>query len=241
MRDEMVKVLKAVPSISEHDIIRGQFRGYRDERGVGANSLVETFAAMRLEIRSWRWDGVPFYIRAGKHLPLTCMEIIARLRNPPRTNLTELETSRNYMRFRISPEITIAMGVSVSPLNGSGSRDEVEMIASRHPRPNEMEAYERVLGDAMAGDATLFARQDYVEEAWRILDPVLALSTPLYVYDQDTWGPKEVEHLVAPPGGWEQLRAEGPEDFRIVTQQRDSTYGVTPLTRYETAETTRYR
>jgi glucose-6-phosphate 1-dehydrogenase len=157
IRDEMVKVLKAIPAIDPQNLVRGQFRGYLDEREVAPNSQIETFAALRLEIKSWRWDGVPFYIRAGKNLPVTCMEILARFRNPPATNMTEPGAPQNYMRFRISPEITVAMGVSVSPLSGTGRRDAVEMIASRHPGPEEMEAYERVLGDAMAGDSTLFA------------------------------------------------------------------------------------
>jgi glucose-6-phosphate 1-dehydrogenase len=222
LRDEMVKVLKAIPAIDPKNLIRGQFRGYREERGVAPESQIETFAALRLEIKSWRWDGVPFYIRTGKNLPVTCMEILARFRNPPATNMTELGTPQNYMRFRISPEITVAMGVSVSPLSGMGRRDGVEMIASRHPRPEEMEAYERVLGDAMTGDSTLFARQDYVEEAWRIVDRALTEFTPVYAYEPNTWGPKEVQHTVTPPGGWDELAEEGEEDFRIVKPSRAS-------------------
>jgi glucose-6-phosphate 1-dehydrogenase len=222
LRDEMVKVLKAIPAIDPKNLIRGQFRGYREERGVAPESQIETFAALRLEIKSWRWDGVPFYIRTGKNLSVTCMEILARFRNPPATNMTELGTPQNYMRFRISPEITVAMGVSVSPLSGMGRRDAVEMIASRHPRPEEMEAYERVLGDAMTGDSTLFARQDYVEEAWRIVDRALTEFTPVYAYEPNTWGPKEVQHTVTPPGGWDELAEEGEEDFRIVKPSRAS-------------------
>ena len=181
MRDEKVKVLKAIPPIDPKDLVRGQFRGYLDEKGVASNSQVETFAALRLKIESWRWDGVPFYIRAGKNLPITCMEVMARLRKPPTTNMLETDVQQNYMRFRISPEMTVAMAVSVSSSTGEGHRESVELVASRHPRPEEMEAYERVLSDAMAGDATLFARQDYVEEAWRIVDPVLKATTPVYV------------------------------------------------------------
>jgi glucose-6-phosphate 1-dehydrogenase len=216
MRDEKVKVLKAIPAIVPTNLVRGQFHGYLDEKGVAPNSQIETFAALRLEIKSWRWDGVPFYIRAGKNLPVTCMEVMARLRKPPNTNMTETDSPQNYMRFRVSPEITIAMTVSVSPQTETGSRQAVELIASRHPRPDEMEAYERVLGDAMAGDATLFARQDYVEEAWRIVDPVLKAATPVYVYQPHTWGPQEVEQSVVPPGGWDKPIEEEPEDFRII-------------------------
>jgi glucose-6-phosphate 1-dehydrogenase len=218
IRDEKVKVLKAIPPVDSKDLIRGQFHGYLEEKGVAPNSQVETFAALRLEIKSWRWDGVPFYIRAGKNLPVTCTEVMARFRKPPTTNITEMDVPQNYVRFRISPEMTIAMAVSVSSSTGVGRREEVEMVASRHPRPEEMEAYERVLSDAMAGDATLFARQDYVEEAWRIVDPVLKASTPVYLYEPLTWGPQEVEQKVVPPGGWDEPQAEEQEDYRLVGQ-----------------------
>jgi glucose-6-phosphate 1-dehydrogenase len=220
MRDEKVKVLKAIPTIDPKDLVRGQFHGYLDEKNVAPGSTVETFAALKLEVKSWRWDGVPFYIRAGKEMPVTCMEVMARFRKPPTTNITEPNTPQNYMRFRISPEMTVAMAVSVTSPTGAGSRAAVEMVASRHPRPDEMEAYERVLGDAMAGDATLFARQDYVEEAWRIVDPVLKATTPVYVYEPNTWGPKEADQAVAPPGGWDEPSGDEQEDFRIVDQPK---------------------
>jgi glucose-6-phosphate 1-dehydrogenase len=220
MRDEKVKVLKAIPPIDPKDLVRGQFLGYLDEKGVAPNSQIETFAALRLEIESWRWAGVPFYIRAGKNLPVTCMEVMARFRKPPATNMTETDVPQNYMRFRISPEMTVAMAVSVSTPTGEGHREAVELVACRHPRPEEMEAYERVLSDAMAGDATLFARQDYVEEAWRIVDPVLKAATPVYVYEPHTWGPKEVEQNVLPAGGWDEPQREEQEDFRIVGQPK---------------------
>jgi glucose-6-phosphate 1-dehydrogenase len=216
MRDEKVKVLKAIPPIEPKNLVRGQFIGYLDEKGVAKGSKMETFAALQLEIKSWRWDGVPFYIRAGKNLPVTCMELMARLRKPPMTNMIEGEVQQNYMRFRISPEVTAAFGVSASSPEGEDQRETVELVASRHPRPEEMEAYERVLTDAMAGDATLFARQDYVEEAWRIVDPVLKADTPVFPYKPQTWGPKEVEQTVVPPGGWEEPSAVEPEDFRVV-------------------------
>ncbi len=197
--------------------MRGQFAGYLDEKGVAPNSQVETFAALQLEIKSWRWDGVPFYIRAGKNLPVTCMEVIARMRKPPATNLTDPDATQNYIRFRISPEMTIALAVSVTRPGGDG-REEVELVACRHPQSAEMEAYERVLTDAMAGDATLFARQDYVEEAWRIVDPVLKAATPVYPYEPHTWGPKQVDLCLEPPGGWEAPSGEEAEDFRVVAQ-----------------------
>jgi glucose-6-phosphate 1-dehydrogenase len=220
MRDEKVKVLKAIPAIELKNVVRGQFIGYLDEKGVAKDSKVETFAALQLEIKSWRWDGVPFYIRAGKNLPVTCMELMGRLRKPPMTNMIEGEVQQNYMRFRISPEVTAAMGVSALSPEAPERRETVELVASRHPRPEEMEAYERVLTDAMAGDATLFARQDYVEEAWRIVDPMLKAETPVYPYEPHTWGPKEVEEQgIVPPGGWEEPVAEEPEDFRVVVRR----------------------
>jgi glucose-6-phosphate 1-dehydrogenase len=219
-RDEKVKVLKEIPAIEPKNVIRGQFLGYFDEKGVAKDSKVETFAAVQLEIKSWRWDGVPFYIRAGKNLPVTCMELIGRLRKPPRTNMIEGEVQQNYVRFRISPEVTTAIGVSAPSPEAPERRETVELVASRHPRPEEMEAYERVLTDAMAGDATLFARQDYVEEAWRIVDPMLKAETPVYPYEPHTWGPKEVEEQgIVPPGGWEEPVAEEPEDFRVVVRR----------------------
>jgi glucose-6-phosphate 1-dehydrogenase len=203
LRDEKVKVLKAISPIGVNDIVRGQFRGYLDEKGVAKGSQIETYAALRLEIQSWRWAGVPFYIRAGKNMPVTCTEVITRFRCPPVTKFVETRVplAANYIRFRISPDMTIAMGVSVASLEDEGKRESVELVASQQPTPEELEPYERVLTDALNGDSSIFARQDYVEEAWRIVDPVLKAATPLYTYEPHTWGPKEAEALV-PPGGW---------------------------------------
>jgi glucose-6-phosphate 1-dehydrogenase len=202
IRDEKVKVLKAIPPLVCKNLVRGQFRGYRNEKGVALDSQVETFAALELEIDSWRWKGVPFYIRAGKCLPVTCAEIVVRFRQPP-TMYSDFNLNANYFRFRISPEVTLAFGMNViAPGEDTVSQTD-EMIVSRHPRADEMDAYERVLGDAMAGDATLFAREDYVEEAWRIVDPVLKEGTPVLEYDPNTWGPSEVDQRVAPAGGWQ--------------------------------------
>jgi glucose-6-phosphate 1-dehydrogenase len=202
IRDEKVKVLKAIPPLKAENVVRGQFRGYRDEPGVAKDSRTETFAALRLEVDSWRWRGVPFYIRAGKSLPVTCTEITLRLRQPP-TMFCDFDLKSNYCRFRISPDIVLAFGLNaISPQDESVSVTG-ELLASRHPAADEMDAYERVLGDAMAGDATLFAREDYVEEAWRIVDPVLKAGTPVYEYDQKTWGPSEVDQKVTPSGGWQ--------------------------------------
>lgn len=200
VRDEKVKVLKAIPEIDSSNFVRGQFKGYRNEPGVAPDSKVETFAALKLEIDSWRWRGVPFYIRAGKSLAVTCTEVLVRMRQPP-TMYTDFDLKSNYFRFRISPEVVVAFGVNiVSPENESVCR-VAEMVASHHPTANEADAYERVLTDAMAGDTTLFAREDYVEEAWRIVDPVLKCDTKVYEYEPKSWGP-EAAKMVAPPGGW---------------------------------------
>jgi len=219
IRDEKVKVLKAVPPLETNNIVRGQFRGYRQESGVKPDSQVETFAALRLEVDSWRWKGVPFYIRAGKNLPMNCTEVLARFRKPP-TIIGEGLLSQNHLRFRISPEMTIAVGTTVMAPGEMLKGESVEMVASRHPRPDEMEAYERVLGDAMAGDTTLFARQDYVEEAWRIVDSVLKDDAPIYEYEKGTWGPGEVDQRVSPAGGWHDPTATDQEDFRVVAEVR---------------------
>jgi len=163
---------------------------------------METFIALRLFINSWRWQGVPFYIRAGKNLPVTCTEIIVRLRRPPSV-FAASSSAPNYFRFRISPEVTIAFGTTVMDREEQMLGQMVEMVASHWPGTEDTDAYARVLGDAMAGDATLFAREDYVEEAWRIVDPVLKARTPVFEYDPNTWGPHEVHQLVSPAGGWQ--------------------------------------
>jgi glucose-6-phosphate 1-dehydrogenase len=202
IRDEKVKVLKAIPPLEAKNLVRGQFRGYRKENGVAPDSKVETFAALQLNVDSWRWQGVPFYIRAGKSLPVTCTEIVVRLRRPP-TVFPTCTPAQNHFRFRISPEVTAAFGLTVMDPEEKMIGQPVELLASHHPGAEEMDAYERVLGDAMAGDATLFAREDYVEEAWRIVDPVVKAGTPVYEYEPGSWGPNEVDQKVSPPGGWQ--------------------------------------
>jgi glucose-6-phosphate 1-dehydrogenase len=201
VRDEKVKVLKAIDPLGSDGVVRGQFAGYRREKGVAADSKVETFAALRLGIDSWRWQGVPFYIRAGKELPVTCTEVLVRFRRPPAL-YSRTPPPPNYLRFRISPDVQIALGVMVMAPGEAMAGKEIELLAYHHPTKDEMDAYERLLGDAMKGDSTLFAREDYVEEAWRIVDPVLAAGTPVHVYEPGTWGPKEVASAVSPPGGW---------------------------------------
>ena len=202
IRDEKVKVLKAIPPLEAKNVVRGQFRGYRKENGVAPDSKVETFAALQLKVDSWRWQGVPFYIRAGKSLPVTCTEIVVRLREPPIVFPTCCRAP-NYFRFRLSPNVTAAFGLTVMDQHEKMIGEQVELLANHYPGAEEMDAYERVLGDAMAGDATLFAREDYVEEAWRIVDPVLKAGTPVYEYEPATWGPSEVDQKVSPSEGWE--------------------------------------
>ena len=202
IRDEKVKILKAIAPIDAGNLVRGQFRGYREEHGVAADSQVETFAALRLEIDSWRWKGVPIYIRAGKCLPVTCTEVIVRLREPP-TMYHGLDLKPNYIRFRISPDIAIAFGTNVMSPGDDMESEFAEIVAGRHPGADERDAYERVLGDAMAGDATLFAREDSVEEAWRIVDPVLKNPPRLGEYEPNSWGPSEGDQRVSPIGGWQ--------------------------------------
>jgi glucose-6-phosphate 1-dehydrogenase len=201
IRDEKVKVLKAMLPLAPENLVRGQFRGYLAEPGVKPSSKVETFAALKLEIDSWRWHGVPFYIRAGKNLPVTCTEILVRLRRPP-TMYKQFDLKPNYFRFRVSPEIMVAFGVNAMAPGTESEAEPVEMVFNRYLAAEDMDAYERVLTDAMAGDVTLFARQDSVEEAWRIVDPALKADTPVFEYEPQTWGPKEVER-VTPPGGWQ--------------------------------------
>jgi glucose-6-phosphate 1-dehydrogenase len=208
IRDEKVKVLKSVRALEPGDLVRGQFRGYREEKGVAPNSQVETFASMRLMVDSWRWEGVPFYIRSGKLLPVTCTEIFARLRRPP--SILYDKSAENHLRFRISPTTDAAIGLNVMGSQETGVGKPTELVASRHPGADERDAYERVLSDALVGDRTLFAREDYVEEAWRIVDPVLDNVTPVHTYEPGTWGPAEVA-AVTPPGGWQNptVSAEG--------------------------------
>jgi len=207
LRDEKVKVLKAIPALTAEDVVRGQFRGYRQERGVAADSQVETYAAIRLHINSARWQGVPFYIRAGKSLPVTRTEIVARLRLPPPVYPTAAPLP-NYFRFLIHPGVAAAFGVTAMDPADQMIGQRTELLASRDIGDDEMAAYERVLTDALEGDAALFARMDYVEEAWRIVDPLRTISVPVREYEPGTWGPADRGGDVVPPGGWANPEAE---------------------------------
>ena len=194
-------MLKGIKPLQPRDVIRGQFRGYRDEPGVNANSRVETYVALRLEINSWRWKGVPFYIRAGKCLPLTTTEVLVKLRQPPAV-FSEIAPPPNYFRFRVTPDLMIAVGALVKKSSDHIEAQQVELVISEDSDPAEMGAYEELLFDAMRGNSARFARQDYVEQAWRIVDPILDDVAPVYEYEPGTWGPSKVSGFTEPDGGW---------------------------------------
>jgi glucose-6-phosphate 1-dehydrogenase len=200
IRDEKVKVFRTIRPLSPDDLVRGQFRGYRKEEGVAPDSTVETFAAVRLHIDTWRWEGVPFFIRAGKCLATTTTEVLVTLRRPPLSRLAPRET--NYVLFQLSPQVKIAIGARAKRPGEQMLTDPTELQVVHHPQGEEMGAYERLLGDAMAGDPTLFARQDAVEAAWAIVEPILGSTTPAHTYEPSSWGPSEAAALTADIGGW---------------------------------------
>ena len=206
IRDEQAKVLRTVRPLSVDNMVRGQFRGYRDEPGVSKTSYMATYAALRLNVDSWRWDGVPFYVRAGKSLKMTCTEVTVELRNPPQVVFHEPTPSvGNYVRFRLSPQVAIAIGARAKRPGEGMSGEPVELSVVEQPAPGKdgrMDAYARLINDAMSGDATLFARQDVVEAAWAIVDPVIHGPSPMYEYEPGSWGPPQADRLVADVGGW---------------------------------------
>lgn len=202
IRDEKSRILKAVRPLKPEDVVRGQYQGYRQEDGVAPDSQVETFAALKLFIDTWRWADVPFYVRAGKEMPVTATEITVDLKNPPQVTFGEVEPPQsNYYRFRISPVVKISVGARAK-ISGEAMRgEEVELVAV-HQAPDEMAPYERLLGDAMKGDETLFVREDSIEAQWKIVDPILGNVTPIYEYAPQSWGPQEAERLIDQDGGW---------------------------------------
>ncbi len=201
-RDEKTRVLKGVAPLDAEHVVRGQYRGYRDEPGVSRASNVETFAATELRIDTSRWAGVPFFIRAGKRMAATATEVLVQLKRPPRAVFGEHVERADYLRFRLGPEVAIAFGVHVKSPGERMVGEEKELFAREDPA-GEMLPYERLLNDAMHGDASLFARQDTIEEQWRIVDPVLDMPTQPHPYEPGTWGPAEAGHLVAElAGGW---------------------------------------
>jgi glucose-6-phosphate 1-dehydrogenase len=206
LRDEKAKLMSAIRPIECGGLVRGQFRGYREEPGVAAGSQVETFAAVRLEVENWRWAGVPFLIRAGKRLPVTAAEVLVTLRPPPQRVFSGFAFSRsapNHFRFRLSPEVEIAVAAQVRAGGDvpAGAGETVELYACRDRR-GMIDAYDRLLSEAMAGDPLLFARQDEVEHAWSVVDPALKAPPAVEPYEPGTWGPESAARLAAPFGGW---------------------------------------
>jgi glucose-6-phosphate 1-dehydrogenase len=200
LRDEQVKAFRSIRPIAPGETVRGQYRGYTREDGVRADSTVETYAAVRLDLDSWRWEGVPFYIRAGKCLPVTATEVIVRLKRPPIRELGG--TSTNHFRFRLGPDIAIGLGAQVRLTGEEMAGETVELLAQQRSCCDEMDAYERLLDEAMDGDPLLFARQDAVEAAWEVVQRVLDDATPLHPYACGSWGPADAEGRVVPDGGW---------------------------------------
>jgi glucose-6-phosphate 1-dehydrogenase len=200
IRDEQVKVFRAIRPLSPESLVRGQFVGYRSEPGVAADSTVETFAAVRLYVDSWRWDGVPFFIRAGKCMPMSTTEVLVTLKRPPLRRMGPEET--NHLRFRLSPDVTIALGARIKKVGEHMVSEPTELKVVHQSDGEEMDAYERLLGDAMEGDPTLFSRQDGVEAAWAIVDPILGNATPVHEYEPGSWGPPDAARLTADVGGW---------------------------------------
>ena len=208
MRAEKLRLFRAMRPLDPKQIVRGQFRGYRDEPGVAPDSQVETFAALCLHIETWRWAGVPFYIRTGKCLPITTTEVIVDLKCPPVAIFDEINAAEsNYFRFRLSPEVVISIGARVKRPGEEMVGDAVELIA-RHSLAGEKSPYERLLGDAIRGDASLFTRDDGVEAAWRVVDPILHCAAPVEEYEPGTWGPATARAVVAGDEGWHDPKRE---------------------------------
>ena len=204
IRDEQVKVFRMIRPLDPAHLVRGQFRGYLNEPGVAPDSKVETFAAVQLHLDSWRWDGVPFLIRAGKCMPVSATEVLVTLKRPPLSHLAP--GAGNYYRFRLGPQVSLGLGARVKEPAGDFATETTELSVLHQPTSDDMEPYERLLGDAMQGDAILFAREDAIEAAWRVVDPILANPTPVYEYAPGTWGPAEAANLAADIGGWHDPR-----------------------------------
>ena len=204
IRDGVVRVFKSIRTLEPSDLVRGQYTGYHQEDGVAPESTVETFAAVRFSIDSWRWSGVPFYVRVGKNLPVSATEVLIEFRDPPQMMFSEPEPDMsNYLRFRLSPDVKIVLGARAKMPGEVMVGENVELMA-KHQANDEMEPYERLLGDALNGDATLFARQDGVEEAWRVVQPILGSLTPVYEYLPNTWGPSQADLILNADDVWHQ-------------------------------------
>ena len=202
LRDEKARLLKSIAPLTPKQVVRGQFRGYRDEKGVAKDSTVETFAAARLHVDSWRWANVPFLIRTGKRLPITATEILVEFRRPPQIVFDEPRPGdANAVRFVLSPDVAIGLRARAKVPGEKLAGEDVELVA-RHHHPDELPPYERLLGDAMRGDPTFFAGEDAVQAAWKVVDPILGDATPVYSYEPGTWGPAEADALIDGSGSW---------------------------------------
>jgi glucose-6-phosphate 1-dehydrogenase len=203
VRDENAKALRAIRPLTGRSLVRGQYRGYRAEPGVASDSAVETYAALQLHVDSWRWAGVPVFLRAGKRMARAATEVRVELQRPPLGVFRRDDGgSPNYFRFRLGPDVAIALGARAKAAGEAMAGRDVELSVC-HQGSEEMTAYERLLGDALEGDAALFARQDGVEAAWRVVDPVLRKPTPVHLYEPGSWGPAAAQALTAPYGGWD--------------------------------------
>jgi glucose-6-phosphate 1-dehydrogenase len=200
LSDEQVKVFRTIRPLNADSLVRGQYKGYRKEKDVHPASQVETYAAVRLYIDSWRWEGVPFFIRAGKSMPHSVTEVTVELKRPPITR--HFPNMGNYVRFRLGPQVSIGIGARVKNPGEAWHGGTVELAALQEKDADEMDPYERLLGDAMDGEGVLFTREDAVEAAWQIVQPVLGNLTPVFEYEQGSWGPREADLLVAEYGGW---------------------------------------
>ena len=202
LRDEKSRVLRAIRPLDANTVVRGQYRGYRAETGVAENSQVETYAAVKLYVDSWRWADVPFYIRAGKCLPVTCTEVLVEFRRPPREVFGELVPSlSSHLRLTLNREVLIALGMRVKVPGERMAGEDVELIVTRQPG-DALTPYERLLGDALHGDPGLFGRQDAIEAQWAVVDPILGDITPVYEYARGSWGPREAQRLIDRDDGW---------------------------------------
>jgi glucose-6-phosphate 1-dehydrogenase len=199
---EKLRIFRAMRPLDPKEVVRGQFRGYRDEKGVAKESQVETFAALRLHIDTWRWADVPFYIRTGKSLPISATEVVVNMKRPPMAIFDASATMpANYFRFRLSPEVVIGTGALVKRIGENMRGEPVELIA-RHHNEAEKPPYERLLGDAIRGDSALFTQDVSVEAAWRVVDPVLADPLPVVEYEPGTWGPEVANDIVSGDDTW---------------------------------------
>ena len=202
LRDAKVRLFKSIKPLKKDDIVRGQFNGFLDEPGVAPHSRTETYVALRMHIDSWRWQGVPFYIRAGKNLPVTSTNVMVELKHPPQQLFEDCSgCERNYFRFQFQPNTIIAVGARAKKVGEEMVGQQIEMVA-QHETPDQMTAYERLIGDAMEGEAGLFARVDEVESAWEVVDPILDQSTPVHPYEPGSWGPPEADSILEQDMNW---------------------------------------